>query len=205
MDKFFFFFFFLLFRFAHTAYGSSQARGLIGATAAGPYHSSRQCQILNPGQGLNLHQSSDPRCGSDNTRLLTRLATRKLLSKLLFAFLGPQPLHMEVPKLGVKLELQLPGYARATTMPDTRGICELHHSSRQRRIPNPLSEAMDQTQNLIAPSRICFHRNRRVTRCQVFDYLRKCYLLKRYICIDFIYICKISTSAFNIFYVTLVK
>ena len=30
------------------AYGGSQARGLIGVTAAGLHHSSWQCHILNP-------------------------------------------------------------------------------------------------------------------------------------------------------------
>ena len=43
-----FFFFFFLFRAESTAYGSSQIRGIIGATAAGLPHSSRQRQILNP-------------------------------------------------------------------------------------------------------------------------------------------------------------
>ena len=43
----FFFFFFLLFRAAPEAYGSSQARGLIGAIAAGLHHSSQQHGILN--------------------------------------------------------------------------------------------------------------------------------------------------------------
>ena len=32
-------------------------------------------------------------------------------------FLGPHPWHMEVPRLGVKLELQLPSYTRATAIP----------------------------------------------------------------------------------------
>ena len=41
-------FVFCLFRAAVAAYGCSQARGLIGATAAGLHHSSQQCQILNP-------------------------------------------------------------------------------------------------------------------------------------------------------------
>ena len=31
-------------------------------------------------------------------------------------FLGPHLQHMEVPRLGVELELQLPGYATATAM-----------------------------------------------------------------------------------------
>ena len=40
--------FFPFFRAASAAYGGSQARDLIGATAAGLYHSSRQRWILNP-------------------------------------------------------------------------------------------------------------------------------------------------------------
>ena len=39
LSSFFFFFFFCLFRAAPSAYGSSQARGPIGATAAGLHHS----------------------------------------------------------------------------------------------------------------------------------------------------------------------
>ena len=38
----------LLFRAVPVAYGSSQARGRIGAAAAGLHHSSMQCRILNP-------------------------------------------------------------------------------------------------------------------------------------------------------------
>ena len=54
---------------------------------------------------------------------------------------------MEVPRLGVKSELQLPAYATATATatPDLSHICDLHPSSRQRRILNPLSEAGDGT------------------------------------------------------------
>ena len=49
---------------------------------------------------------------------------------------------MEVPRLGVKSELQVPAYATATAAPDSSLICDLHHSSRQGRILNPLSGAM---------------------------------------------------------------
>ena len=45
-----------------------------------------------------------------------------------FKFLGPHPWHMEVPRLGVKTELQLPAFARATAMQDPSRICDLHHS-----------------------------------------------------------------------------
>ena len=46
---------------------------------------------------------------------------------------------MGVPWLGVELELYL--LATATAMPDLSRVCELHHSSQQRWILNPLSEA----------------------------------------------------------------
>ena len=46
-------------------------------------------------------------------------------------FLGPQVWHMEIPRSGVQSELQLPTYATL--------------SSRQYRIPGPLSEARDWT------------------------------------------------------------
>ena len=35
--------------------------------------------------------------------------------------------------------------------------CDLHHSSWQHQIPNPLSEARDRTCNLMVPSQIRFH------------------------------------------------
>ena len=50
---------------------------------------------------------------------------------------------MEVPWLGVKLELQLLAYATATATQDLSCICDLHHSSRQSQIADPLSEARD--------------------------------------------------------------
>ena len=53
---------------------------------------------------------------------------------------------MEVPRLGVKSELQLPAQttatatATATSTPDPSHICDLHHSSWQCRILNPLAK-----------------------------------------------------------------
>ena len=58
-----------------------------------------------------------------------------------FCLLGLHWRHMEVPRLGVKLELQLPAYTTATAMPDPSHICNLHRSSWQPQILNPLSEA----------------------------------------------------------------
>ena len=56
-------------------------------------------------------------------------------------FLVPHVRHVETPRLGVESELQLPAYATAIATPDPRHICDLHHSSQQCRILNPLSEA----------------------------------------------------------------
>ena len=60
--------------------------------------------------------------------------------------------HMEVPRLGVKSELQLLAYTTATAMQDLSHICDLHHSSQQHQILNPLSEARDQTHILMDSS-----------------------------------------------------
>ena len=38
------------------------------------------------------------------------------------------PGHVEVPRLGVELELQLLAYETATAIPDLSCICDLHHS-----------------------------------------------------------------------------
>ena len=82
---------------------------------------------------------------------------------LLFYFLGLHSWPREVPRLGVNLELQLLAYLTATAMPDPSCFCDLHHSSWQCRILNPLSEVRDQTHNLMVPSRIRFHCTRRGT------------------------------------------
>ena len=61
--------------------------------------------------------------------------------KLFFSvFSGPHPQQIEVPRLGVQSELHLPAYITATAMPDLNHIYNLHHSSRQHWILNPLTE-----------------------------------------------------------------
>ena len=62
--------------------------------------------------------------------------------------------HIEVPRLGVQSELQLPAYATATSY--LSRVCNLHLSSQQHQILNPLSEARDRSGNLMVPSRIRF-------------------------------------------------
>ena len=67
------------------------------------------------------------------------------LSGLLACFLRLHSWHMEVPRLGVKLELLLPAYATAMATPDPSHVCNLHHRSQQSQVPNRLSEARDRT------------------------------------------------------------
>ena len=47
------------------------------------------------------------------------------------------------------------GHSQAAARGDPSRVWDLHHSSQQRRILSPLSEARDQTRNLMVPSCIC--------------------------------------------------
>ena len=78
------------------------------------------------------------------------------ISFLFFGFLGLHLNHMEVSRLEEELELQLLAYITATATPDLSRICDLHCSSWQRWILNPLSEAMDQTHLLKDTSWACY-------------------------------------------------
>ena len=69
-----------------------------------------------------------------------------------FFFLGPQ--HMEVPRLGVESELQLPAYTTATATQDLSHVG--NHSSRQCQNPDPMSEARSRTRIPTDTSRIHF-------------------------------------------------
>ena len=53
-----------------------------------------------------------------------------------FAFLGLNPLHVEVSRLGVKSELLLPGNTTATATQDLSHTFDLNYSSWQCRILN---------------------------------------------------------------------
>ena len=77
------------------------------------------------GQGWN------PCHSRDYTGSLTHCATRELqnisILKFLFCFffLGLHMWHMEVPKLGVESELQLPAYTTTKAMQDLSRVCDL--------------------------------------------------------------------------------
>ena len=47
-----------------------------------------------------------------------RKREQQIIVGIFFFFYWPHPWHMEVPRLGVELELQLPTYATATAMQD---------------------------------------------------------------------------------------
>ena len=64
------------------------------------------------------------------------------------------PRHMEVPRLRIKSDLQLPAYATATATWVLSCIYNLHHSSQPCRILNPLSRARDRTHILRDTSHI---------------------------------------------------
>ena len=64
---------------------------------------------------------------------------------------------MEVPRLGIESELQLPAYTTATATQYLSHVCDLHHSSQQCQILNPLSKARDQTRVLMDTSRVRYH------------------------------------------------
>ena len=63
-----------------------------------------------------------------------------------FCFLGPHLWHMEVSIEGAESELQLPAYTTAIAMQNLSHICDLHHSSQQRWIPDPLKHLYRQGQ-----------------------------------------------------------
>ena len=82
--------------------------------------------------------------------LRTLLRTFEVTTIFLFVwlvFLGLHLQHTEVPRLGVKSELQLLAYTTATATRDPSHICDPHPSSQPCLILNPLSEARIETES----------------------------------------------------------
>ena len=75
-------------------------------------------------------------------------------SVLFFVFLGPHLWYMEIPKLVVKSELQLPTFTTAPAMPDLSHNRDLHRSLQQHQILNPLNKVMDRTRVLMDISQV---------------------------------------------------
>ena len=78
----------------------------------------------------------------------------QILFFFFFFLLGPDSLNMEVPRLGVELELQLLAYTTATAAWDLSCVCNLHRSSQPRWILSPLSEARHRTHILMDTSHV---------------------------------------------------
>ena len=77
--------------------------------------------------------------------------------RVFFGLLGLHPWHMEVPMLGVELDLQLLACTTATATPDPSCNWDLHHRSWQHQILNPLSRARDQAHILMDSSQVRYH------------------------------------------------
>ena len=72
-------------------------------------------------------------------------------------FLWPHLQHVKVPRLEVESELQLLACTTATAMPVLGHACDLHCSSWQHWILNPLSRAKDGTHILMDASWVRYH------------------------------------------------
>ena len=75
---------------------------------------------------------------------------------IIFCLFGAAPQHMDVPRLGVNSELQLPDYVRATATQDLATSVTYTTAHCQRWILYPLSEARDGTRILMDTSQIRF-------------------------------------------------
>ena len=81
----------------------------------------------------------------------------KKIFYIILLFLKAIPQHMEVPRLGVELELQLPACTTATATLDLSHLCNLHLGSWQCQMTYTPSEAKDQTHIPADISQVHFH------------------------------------------------
>ena len=101
-----------------------------------------------------------------------------------FVFLGLHPSHMELPRRGIESELEPPAYTTAIATQDPSCVCKLHHSSGQRYILNPLSDARDWTCVLMDTSQIRFWWAMTGTPEDHFIYVCVCMCVSVYIYIN---------------------
>ena len=87
----------------------------------------RQYWILNSLHSARDQTHTSAATGATAVRFLTQGATVRTPNYIFFS-LGPYSLHMEDPRLEVKLELQLLAYTTATAMWGLIRVCDLHHS-----------------------------------------------------------------------------
>ena len=100
-------------------------------------------------EGINL-QTEQAASGGQRERMLDPQLYPQQIHFIIFIYLiflslGLHLHHMEVPRLGVESELQLLACATATAAWGLNCVCNLHHSSWQHWILNPLMEARDRS------------------------------------------------------------
>ena len=75
---------------------------------------------------------------------------------LFVLFFRAIPMAYGSSQAGGQIETQLLAYTTATAMQDLSCVCHIHHSSWQRQISDPLSEARDRTHILMDTNHIHF-------------------------------------------------
>ena len=127
-------------------------------------HCSSTCRSCGAGSVPGLGTSTCHRCSQTKKTLFMEaeiwISCNFHMSWIFFfplVFLGPYLWLVEVPRPGVELELQLPVYTTAPTMPDPSPVCDLHHTSCQHWILDPLKEARDWICILVDTSRLHYH------------------------------------------------
>ena len=73
------------------------------------------------------------------------------------AFLNASPAAYGSSQATGRSKLPLPAYTTATATSNLSCVCNLYHSSWQCQIPDPLSEARDQTCILMDPTQVHYH------------------------------------------------
>ena len=92
----------------------------------------------------HLSLSDKPEFNPSSAEGLGAWSCRAKKGCIIIGFLNrAAPAAYEVPRLGIKSDLQLQACTTATAMLDPSQICNLHHSLQQHWIHNPLSEAGD--------------------------------------------------------------
>ena len=166
---FFFFFFFVFLPFSWAtpiAHGGSQARGVIGTVAAGirQSHSNTGSKLhLQPTPQLTAMPDPQPTKQSQGLNLqphgsqLDSSTTEPRREFSLSFFFKATPAACESSKARGRIGAVVAGLHHSTATRDPSCICNLHHSSWQCQILNPMSKARDQTHILMDISQVHFY------------------------------------------------
>ena len=109
-----------------------------------------------PSQEMNPCQSSDNKPQEGQCQIIHLLSHQGTPSFLVLFFWGATPSARGGCQARGPIRAVALAYATATAMPDPIRTCNLHHSSQQCWILNPLSKARAWTHNLMVPRQIRF-------------------------------------------------